>query len=108
MSEHSTTDVLPGDGAMARKLFIEMTDNEQDAYITQMRERRLVSVNKHKELALIKQRAKDERTIAMITKEGAMMEKEMLALEKALAKVENRANRISALSAIVKAEADDD
>lgn len=98
------TNTHPADNAMQRKLFIEMTVQEQDDFIEGIRTRRLRSVEKHKEHAALKQLAKDERTEKMIDHESKMMEKEIDRLTKALAAVEARAVRISGLKAMVEAE----
>jgi DNA-binding transcriptional regulator YbjK len=87
-----------------RKLFVEMTQQEQDAWLEGIRTRRLASVEKHKQLVALKQQAKDERTRKLVEKECGMMEKELAALEKALEKVEARANKVAALTAMVAAE----
>lgn len=106
LSEHSTINMRSGDDAMVRRLFVELSIAEQDAFITSLQARRLVSVSKYKELVTTKQSAKDERTAATLDKESAMMEKELLALDKALEKVEKRLIRINALQAIIKVEND--
>jgi hypothetical protein len=92
------------DNAMSRKLFIEMLPTDQEAFLKGIRERRLTSAKKHEDLMQQKQIVKDSKTRELIVKEGAMMEKELLALDKAIDKVEKRAARLAALQVMVDAE----
>ncbi len=80
-----------------RKLFVEMTSTEQNDWLDGVRTRRLASVEKYKQTIANKQRIKDEKMLATLSKEGDMMEKEIAALDKALNKVELRANKIAAI-----------
>jgi hypothetical protein len=99
---HEINDTVTGDTPFTRRLYIELTPDEQAAFIESVRTRRLVSVTKYQDAIAIRQRAKDERTLATLDKESSMMEKELVALEKALAKVEARAVKISAISLIIE------
>lgn len=85
------------DTAFHRKLFVEMTGTESDAWLDGVRTRRLASVEKYKQTIANKQRIKDEKMLATLSKESDMMEKEIATLEKALNKVELRANKIAAI-----------
>lgn len=92
------TDVLPGDTAMERRLFISLTPEEQEAFLSAVRERRLAPVKLYQETMQRKAEIKNQRTLELINKQSAMMEKELAALDKALAKVEARAVTIAALT----------
>ena len=82
-----------------------MPPQEQEAYIEGIRKRRLASVEAFKKVAEVKQKAKDERTLAKLDKEAAMMEKELAALDKALEKVEKRAATLEALRLLAENQA---
>ncbi len=92
------SDVLPGDTAMERRLFISLTPEEQEAFLSAVRERRLAPVKLYQETMQRKAEIKNQRTLELINKQSAMMEKELAALDKALAKVEARAVTIAALT----------
>jgi hypothetical protein len=94
-----------GDNAFERKLFIAMSPSEQETYIEGIRQRRLASVNAYNKTVAIKQKARDQSTRDKIDKQSAMMEKELIALDKALSKVEARAASLVALSLIVDSQA---
>lgn len=99
---HEINDTVTGDTPFTRRLCIELTPDEQAAFVESIRKRRLVSVTNYQNAIAIKQRVKDERTLATLDKESAMMEKELAALDKALDKVEKRAVKIAAISLIIE------
>jgi hypothetical protein len=99
---HEINDTVTGDTPFARRLYIELTPDEQAAFVESIRKRRLVSVTNYQNAIAIKQRVKDERTLATLDKESNMMEKELAALDKALDKVEKRAVKIAAISLIIE------
>jgi hypothetical protein len=82
---------------MHRKLFIELTPEQQEQFLQGIRERRLESVRKYEETQAKKAAIKDARVRAMVDQQSARLEKELAALEKALHKVEVRVNTIAAL-----------
>jgi hypothetical protein len=93
----TTEDGIVGDDALQRRLFISLTQAEQDAFLNAVRERRLAPVRLYKESLAKKANIRNQRTLELINKQSAMMEKEITALEKAMSKVEARATMLSAL-----------
>lgn len=96
---------MTGDTPFARRLFIELSLDEQNAFIEGIRTRRLASVEAFTNAQALKQRAKDERLVAKLGKECDMMEKEIDALDRALAKVEKRATNLTAIRLIIESHA---
>lgn len=94
----------PVDTAMHRQLFVEMTVPQQEAYLDGIRERRLRSVQVYEQLQQAKRAVKDEATRAKLQKQCNMMDKEIIALNKALEKVEARAVTVTALQQMLNAE----
>lgn len=84
------------DTAMHRVLFVEMTTQQQEQMLEQIRNRRLVALQTRNELEAKKQIIKDERTRDTIEKEQRMLQKEWDALDKAIQKVEVRLLKITA------------
>lgn len=94
------------DTPMHRVLFVELTPQQQDAFLDGIRARRLVSVNKHAELAKLKQQAKDNQTRRMLDVQSRQMEKEIANVTRWLEKIELRYNKIAALRAMIESEAE--
>lgn len=95
--------VTPIDTAMHRQLFVEMTTAQQDAWLDGVRERRLRSVKVYEALQTAKRSAVDDKTRATLQRECNHMDKELLALTRALEKVETRVNRVTALQQMLAA-----
>jgi hypothetical protein len=90
-------DGIAGDSALERRTFVSLTPAEQEQFLTNVRERRLAPIKLYQESIARKAAIKNQRTIDLIAKQSAMMEKEITALDKAIAKVEARATAIAAL-----------
>ena len=82
-----------------------MTEAEQEAFIAAIQQRRLASVKAHELAVAAKQHAKDLRTIAKLDQASAMMQKELIALDKAMGKVEKRAAMLTALRLLMENQA---
>jgi hypothetical protein len=82
-----TEDGITGDTAFTRR-----------AFVNAVRERRLAPVKLYQESIAKKSAIRNQRTLDLLNKQSAMMEKELAALDKALAKVEARAVTIAALT----------
>lgn len=96
---------MSGDTPFKRRLFVELSLTEQDDYLQGLRDRRLRAVREYKAMQELKQRAKDERTRKQIDDCLRMLQKELDAAEKALDKVEVRANKLHALRLMVESQA---
>ena len=90
-------DGIIGDDAMQRRLFVSLTQAEQDAFLTAVRDRRLAPIRLYKESLAKKAAIRSQKTQDLINKQSVMMEKEIAAVEKAIAKIEARAITIAAL-----------
>lgn len=90
-------DGITGDSALERRTFVSLTQAEQEQFLTNVRERRLAPIRLYQESIAKKAAIKNQRTLDLINKQSAMMEKEIAALDKAQAKVEARATAIAAL-----------
>ena len=99
------SDGVEGDNAFHRRLFVELSLAEQDAYLHGLRDRRLAAVRKFQAMQELKQQAKDARTRKQVDDCLRMLQKELDAAEKALDKVEVRANKLQALRLMVEGEA---
>lgn len=93
-----TEDGITGDNAFTRRAFVTLTPAEQEAFLNAVRERRLAPVKLYQESIAKKSAIRNQRTLDLLNKQSAMMEKELAALDKALAKVEARAVTIAALT----------
>lgn len=89
-----------------RQLFVDMTMQEQDAFLHVIRDRRLTSLRKHEELQRTKKLAKDEATRAKIDKLCERFEKQLDAVDKAYAKLEKLALDMQVLTQFLEQEAD--
>lgn len=92
------------DTAMRRQLFVEMTTAQQDAFLDGIRTRRLAGRAEYERVQAAKEAIRDERLREQATKELRMMEKELIALDKALAKVEARRTKLLIYSAVIQQE----
>ena len=94
----------PRDTAMHRQLFTEMNEEQQTAFLDAIRERRLRTVKVYEEMQAAKRNAKDEKVRTQLQAQASMMDKELLALNKALEKVEARATKVLALRRMLDAD----
>ena len=89
-----------------RQMFIDMTIAQQDAFLTEVRERRLTSLRKHEELQRAKKLAKDEATRAKIDKLVERFEKQLSVVDKAYDKLEKIALDMQVLTQYLEQDAD--
>lgn len=89
-----------------RQLFIDMSMQEQDAFLHVIRDRRLTSLRKHEALQHAKKLAKDEATRLKIDKLLERFEKQLSAVDKAYEKLEKIALDMQVLMQFLEQEAD--
>lgn len=94
------------DTPFSRQLFIDMSMQEQDAFLQVIRDRRLTSLRKHEALQKAKKLAKDEAARAKIDALCARFEKQLDAVDKAYAKLEKLALDMQILTQFLEQEAD--
>jgi hypothetical protein len=92
------------DTPIHRKLFVELTLTEQDQFLHDLRERRLLPVRRHAELITIRKQAKDDKTLEQIDKVSAMLEKAIDGIDKAVARAEGYALKAQALRIQIEGE----
>ena len=88
---------MQGDTPIHRKTFLEMSEDEQLQFITQLRERRLHPINTYKEIREAKRAEKITKLTAKLDKELAMFEKCNGKVEKYLNELQDRANKLRTL-----------
>lgn len=75
----------------------QMTDEEIDARLVGIRERRLAPVKAYEELTLMKAAARRENLEEQLNKQLAMFEKELERADKAIDKIEQRSTKLRAI-----------
>lgn len=75
----------------------DMSDDDLDKFLEQVRERRLRVVREHQEAERLKAEAHTEKLQAKVEKQFEMLGKEMASLDKVIAKLDKRITNIQAL-----------
>ena len=88
---------MQGDTPIKRKTFLEMSDEEQTAFIEALRDRRLHPINTYKEVREAAKAKIVAKLSAKIEKELSMFEKDLEKVNKALDNLSNRANKLRTL-----------
>lgn len=88
---------MQGDTPIKRKTFLEMNEVEQVAFIEALRERRMSPINTYNEIKEACRQKKLSKLQAKLDKEIEMFEKCLAKVDKNLADLENRSNKLRAL-----------
>lgn len=88
---------MQGDTPIKRKTFLEMSDEEQTAFIEALRDRRLHPINTYKEVREAAKAKIVAKLSTKIEKELSMFEKDLEKVNKALDNLSNRANKLRTL-----------
>lgn len=89
--------MIGGDETTHRKTIGEMSDDEADAMIQRIRDRRARTVVAYEEALKAKAEIQEERARADLAHQLQMFEKELARVDRAIDKIEQRALKIRAL-----------
>lgn len=92
---------MNGDTPVSRRLFIEMAPQEQSAYVQLLQERRLRVVRSYQQVQKEREEAALAKTKETLDKQSRMMQRDIDTAERAMSKVEDRMNKLSALRAMI-------
>lgn len=88
---------MNGDTPIHRKTFLEMTDEEQVAFISALRERRLAPINTYNEVKEANRQKRIGKLNEKIEKELAQFEKSLAKVDKYLDELQDRSNKLRTL-----------
>ncbi len=86
---------------MHRRLFVELSPQEQTAFVQALQERRLRVVTQYAELQAAKQAAAESRLRDALADQLRMMERDIGTMERALGKIEDRLHKANALRQMI-------
>ena len=89
--------MIDGDTPIELVNVSEMSDNDLDALIQNIRERRLKPIAAYEAAKLMKDQAKEQGLLSKLEKQGEMFQKELVRVDKALESLEKRALNIRAI-----------
>jgi len=88
---------MKGDTPIHRKHAKDMTDDEHEAFIEGIRERRLKPIQAFEEATLLKAEARKQQLEEQLEKQLGMFEKEMVRADKVMDVLEKRAIKLRAI-----------
>jgi|TARA_R100001530_G_scaffold72874_2_gene51428 hypothetical protein len=88
---------MKGDTPIHRKHAGEMSDEEHEAFIDGIRERRLAPIKAYEEAVLLRAEARKQHLEGQLDKQLEMFEKEMVRAEKVMDALEKRSIKLRAI-----------
>jgi len=88
---------MKADTPIALADLTQMTEDERELLVNQIRERRLAPVRAYEELTLMKTEARKEHLEIVWTKQLGMFEKDLTRADKALTALEKRGTKLRAI-----------
>lgn len=87
------------DTPMHRRMFVELSPQDQYTFVEQLRERRLRVVREYEALQAERARVQQQQWTEALAKQLSMMDKDIATTEKAIERIDKRMIRIAALRA---------